>query len=161
MPELESESMEPHEANSLYMKLVELLRPAAPWAAEQIEDTVRTGRPVAKQVRAAKRGEAETVALVVAGTKLREDQFAATEELSPYEKVLVALEAVETLLVDPPNIDSSVKETFGVVGVTTMSFAEPTGSETAPIHPVPIPENRRERLTSLIQQVTKEARDGR
>src|SRR5947207_2675270 len=97
--------MEPQDAENLFTQLVELLRGAAPWAAEQVDATVRSGRPVAKQVRQRKKGEPATVSVVVPPIKLGENQFAATEELTANQRALVALEAVEVLLLDPPAIN--------------------------------------------------------
>lgn len=117
--------MDDQELIALYNDLLEMLRVNASWAVAQIEETIRQGRPVARQVSRSK-GGAETVALVVAPSKLRDDQFAATEELTPRERAMVALHAVERLLVDPPEIDRATRETMARVKVDEVLFAEPS-----------------------------------
>jgi len=102
--------MDDEELAELYSALLAVLRPKAPWVAAQIEETVRQGKPVARQV--TRRAGPETVALSVASPRLREDQFAATEELTPGERARVALNAVERLLVDPPEIARAIRCVF-------------------------------------------------
>jgi hypothetical protein len=147
--------MDNEELNELYVALLDMLRKNASWAADQVELTVREGRPVARQVRRGK-GGAETVAVVVASTKLREDQFAATEELSTSERALVVLNAVERLLVDPAAIDRAMREAMTSVGVDAVLFAEPTSATVGSIEPVPIKLTTHERLADLLVRVKRE-----
>jgi hypothetical protein len=149
--------MDNEELNGLYGALLDILRSNAGWAVDQVEQTVREGRPVARQVRRGK-GGAETVAVVVAPTKLREDQFAATEELSASERVLVVLNAVERLLVDPSAIDRAMREAMTSVGVEAVLFAEPTGATVGSIERVPIKITTHERLADLLIRVKREVR---
>jgi hypothetical protein len=143
------------ELNDLYAALLEILRKNASWAADQVEQTVREGKPVAKQVRRSK-GGAETVAVVIAPTKLRDDQFAATEELTASERALVALNVVERLLVDPPAIDRSMREAMASVKVDGVLFAEPTGEAVGSNEPVALSFVHRERLAELLVRVERE-----
>src|SRR3954464_65228 len=130
------DAMEPREADILFNELLASLRAAAPWAAEQVDATVRSGRPVAKQVRQSKRGGPETVSIVVAPIKLGDNQFAATEELTAHQRAMVALEAVEALLLDPPAIDKELRATLSKVNVTEVTFAEPAGRDVSPPEPI-------------------------
>lgn len=147
--------MDTQELNALYVALLQTLQEKAPWVAEQVEHTVREGKPVARQVRRSK-GGAETVALVVASSKLRDDQFAATEELTVNERALVALAAVERLLVDPPAIDRAMRQTMAQVKVDGVLFAEPTVGPDVPIKPLPLTFTQRERLAELVTRVRDE-----
>jgi hypothetical protein len=144
-----------NELNELYGALLEIVRKGAPWAADQIEQTVREGKPVARQVRRSK-GGAETVDVVIAPSKLRDDQFAATEELSASERALVALNVVERLLVDPPAIDQSMRQAMALVRVDDVLFAEPTGEAVGPSEPIALRFVRHEKLAELLVRVTRE-----
>jgi hypothetical protein len=62
------QSVNEQELITLYNDLLETLRDTAPCAIVQIEDTVRQGRPVARQV-SRKKGVAQTIALNVAAVK--------------------------------------------------------------------------------------------
>lgn len=149
--------MDNEELNELYIALLDMLRKNASWAADQVEQTVREGKPVARQVRRGK-GGAETVAVVVAPAKLREDQFAATEELTASERALVALNVVERLLVDPPAIDRAMREAMALVKVDGVLFAEPTGETVGSIEPVPLRFETHEKLADLLVRVKREVR---
>lgn len=148
--------MNDEELVALYAALLERLRTRVPWVAAQIEETIREGRPVARQVRRAKSG-VETVALVVAPPKLRDDQFAATEELTARERTTVALHAVERLLVDPPEIERAMRETLSRINVEEVLFAEPTAEDTLSGEPVPVTFLQQKRLVELLERVMREA----
>jgi hypothetical protein len=147
--------MNDEELVALYTALLEMLRTRAPWVAAQIEETVREGRPVARQVRRGKSG-AETVALVVAPQKLRDDQFAATEELTARERASIALHAVERLLVDPPEIEQAMRETMSRIKVQDVLFAEPTAENALSIEPYPLTFLQRQKLVELLGRVMRE-----
>lgn len=147
--------METDELNDLYVALVDILRTSVPWAADQVEQTVREGRPVARQVRRSK-GGAEMVAVVIAPAKLRDDQFAATEELTASERVLVALNVVERLLIDPPLIDQSMREAMASVKVDRVLFAEPTAESVGSSEPVALSFVQHEGLAELLVRIKRE-----
>lgn len=150
--------MNDQELLALYAGLVESLRVGAPWVAAQIEGTVREGRPVARQVKRSKSGT-ETVAMVVAPSKLREDQFAATEELTPRERALVALHAIERLLVDPHEIERVTRETLSRVNVGEVLFVEPTAGNVNQAEPVVLKAPQHTRLVELLGRLTQEVRN--
>jgi hypothetical protein len=150
--------MNDQELLALYAGIVESLRVRAPWVATQIEETVREGRPVARQVKRSKSG-AETVATVVAPPKLREDQFAATEELTPRERALVAVHAIERLLVDPHEIERVTRETLSGVNVREVLFVEPTAENVTQAEPVVLKVPEHKRLIELLGRLTQEVRN--
>jgi hypothetical protein len=152
--------MDDQELTALYGTLLELLRKSAPWAAAQVEETVRQGRPVARQVRRGKKGP-ETVTLAVASTKLREDQFAATEELTPRERATQALTAVERLLVDPSVIVGATEAVMEYVGVREVLFADPSAERAGAAPAVRPRVSPNQRLAGLLVQVKREVADGR
>jgi len=92
---------------------------------------------------------------------LRVAQFAATEELTSSEKSIVALDAVERLLVDPPEIDRALRKTMTSVRVSEVLFAEPSAEGTTPIKPVSLAFTQREKLVDLLAQVRREVGDVR
>ncbi len=151
--------MDDQQLTALYNGLLEVLQVNAPWAAAQIEETVRQGKPVARQVRRGK-GGSETVTLAVAAPKLREDQFAATEELTPGERVAQALSAVERLLVDPPAIAQAMGETMAHVSVREVLFAEPSAGDVASSTPLRPRFTPAQRLAELLDRVKREVADG-
>ena len=147
--------MNDQELLALYTEVLERLRVDAPWVAAQIGETVREGRPVARQVKRGKSG-AETVALVVAPSKLREDQFAATEELTPRERAIVALHAIERLLIDPHEIERATRETMSRINVEAVLFAEPTAEGVPPAEPVLLRFDEHTRLRALLGRLMQE-----
>ena len=94
--------MDEHDADLLNAALLTTLRESAPWAAEQVDESVRQGKPVAKQV--GRRGGREAVETVALTRELRRDQFVETTVLSFTERLRITLDAVERLLVDPAPI---------------------------------------------------------
>jgi hypothetical protein len=150
--------MNDQELLALYAGIVESLRVGAPWVATQIEETVREGRPVARQVKRSKSGT-ETVAMVVAPSKLREDQFAATEELTPRERALVALHAIERLFIDPHEIERVTRETLSRVNVGELLFVEPTAENVTQAEPVALKVPEHSRLVELLGRLTQEVRN--
>jgi len=151
--------MNDQELLALYAGIVKTLQVRAPWVATQIEDTVREGRPVARQVKRSKSGT-ETVATVVAPPKLREDQFAATEELTPRERALVAVHAIERLLVDPHEIERVTRETLSRVNVREVLFVEPpTAENVTQTEPVVLKVPEHTRLIQLLGRLTQEVRN--
>jgi hypothetical protein len=150
--------MNDQELLALYAGILESLRVGAPWVAIQIEETVREGRPVARQVKRTKSGT-ETVAMVVAPSKLREDQFAATEELTPRERALVALHAIERLLVDPHEIERVTRETLSRVNVGEVLFVEPAAENVTQAEPVVLKVPEHTRLIELLGRLTREVRN--
>ena len=115
--------MDEHDADSLNAALLATLRESAPWAAEQVDESVRQGKPVAKQVGRRRGREAiETVAVI---RELRRDQFVETTVLSLTERLRITLDAIERLLVDPAPILKEVTRSLKEVGVSEVEFAEP------------------------------------
>src|SRR5580704_13877655 len=114
--------MEEREAEQLYTELLAILRGSAPWAAEQIDESVRQGKPIAKQVR--RRGGKETVSIVTFSGELGRDQFVATQELTAAERLRITLDAVERLLIDPALIADEVRSDLKEAGVSDIQFAE-------------------------------------
>jgi len=151
--------MDDEHLTTLYSSILELLQKGVPWAAAQIEETVRQGRPVARQVRRGKAGS-QTVTIAVRAPKLREDQFAATEDLTPRERVVLALDAVERLLVEPTAINGAMVETMTRVKVQEVLFAEPSAEGLAPSHGAGLRIAPNEPLGKLLEQVRREVADG-
>jgi hypothetical protein len=147
--------MNDQELLALYNDLLNKLRVDAPWVAEQIEETIREGKPVARQVKRAK-GGIETVAVVVASSKLRDDQFAATEELTLREIALVALHAIERFLIDPHEIERTTRDTLMGIGVEEVLFADPTTENVTRTEPVRLKFDDRTRLIELLGRVKRE-----
>jgi hypothetical protein len=115
---------------------------------------------VARQVSRSKGGN-ETVALVVASAKLREDQFAATEELTASERTIVALNAIERLLVDPPAIDRAMRETMSRVKVDAVLFAEPSAEDVESVRASALTFSESHRLAELLVRVKDAVHSGR
>lgn len=115
--------MDEHDADLLNAALLTTLRESAPWAAEQVDESVRQGKPVAKQV--GRRGGREAVETVALTRELRRDQFVETTVLSFTERLRITLDAVERLLVDPAPILKEVTLSLKEVGVAEVEFAEP------------------------------------
>ena len=119
--------MDDREAERLYIDLLATLRESIPWAAHQIDETVREGKPIAKKV--SRRGGMETVSIVDATGSRSDSEFAATEELTSKERLRVALDAVERLLIDPTKISEEVRRNLQAVGVSKVEFTEPNQLE--------------------------------
>jgi hypothetical protein len=97
--------------------------------------------------------------MVVAPSKLREDQFAATEELTPRERELVALHAIERLLVDPHEIERVTRETLSRVNVGEVLFVEPAAENVTQAEPVVLKVPEHTRLIELLGRLTREVRN--
>ena len=119
--------MDEQEAKRLNTDLLAALRESAPWAAEQIDESVRQGKPIAKQVR--HRGDRETVAIVASTGDLSRDQFVATQDLTGTERLCITLDAIERLLIDPALIADKVRHNLKEAGVSEVEFAEPGEGE--------------------------------
>ena len=115
--------MDEQEAERLNTDLLAVLHESAPWAAEQIDESVRQGKTITKQVR--RRGGKETVAIVVPTGDLGERQFVATQDLTPTERLRITLDAVERLLIDPAVVADEVRHGLKEAGVSEVAFAEP------------------------------------
>ena len=115
--------MDEQEAERLNTDLLAVLRELAPWAAEQIDESVRQGKPIAKQV--PRRGDTETVAIVAPTGDLGRNKFVATEDLTYTERLRITLDAVERLLIDPALIADQVRKELKEAGVSEVEFAEP------------------------------------
>lgn len=146
--------MDDHDAQLLNADLIAILRESAPWAAEQIDESVRQGKPTAaKQVR--RRRGRETVETVALAPELRSDQFVETTELTSAERLSITLDAIERLLVDPASILGDVRRGLKTAGVSTVEFSEPDedvrhelGGQASAIS-----SENRERISELVTRI--------
>lgn len=115
------------EAERLNTDLLATLRESAPWAAQQIDETVRQGKPIAKKV--SRRGDTETVSIVSPTGSRSDSKFAATQDLTSTERLSITLDAVERLLVDPDTIIEEVRNNLKAFGVLKVEFTEPSQRE--------------------------------
>ena len=146
--------MDDHEAKLLSADLVAILRESAPWAAEQIDESVRQGKPTAaKQVR--RRRGRETVETVALAPELRADQFVETTELTSAERLSITLDAIERLLVDPASILGEVRRGLKKAGVSTVEFSEPDEDVRHELggHASAISSENRERISELVTRI--------
>ena len=115
--------MDEREAEHLNTDLLAVLRESVPWAAEQIDESVRQGKPVAKQVRG--RGDKKTIAPVEPAGHLGRNQYVATEDITFTERLRITLDALERLLIDPALIADDVRHNLRETGVSKVEFADP------------------------------------
>lgn len=146
--------MNEQEATLLNADLVAIFRESAPWAAEQIDESVRQGKPTAaKQVR--RRRGRETVETVALAPELRADQFVETTELTAVERLSITLDAVERLLVDPAQIFDEVWHGLKGAGVSAVEFSEPDSDVRHELggHTSSISSEHRERISELLNRI--------
>ena len=119
--------MDEEEVGLLNRELLDLLRDLAPWAAEQVEETVRQGKTVPIDVPRRRRAEMDPV---VDETKsLGRGKLAMTQELTASESLSITLDAIECLLIQPDLIAHEVESHLGDVKVSGVSFVEPDEQE--------------------------------
>ena len=145
--------MDDQDAVLLNAALLGVLRESAPWAAQQVDESVRQGKPIAKRVR--RRGKRVVTETVAPTRELGHDEFVETTVLTATEQLRLTVDAIERLLVDPAAILEEVTGTFGGVGISKVEFAEPDeagrselgklASSTSPQH--------RERISSLLNRL--------
>ena len=115
--------MDDQEAERLNADLLAALRESVPWAAEQIDESVRQGTPIAKKVRLS--GGMETVSMEASSGGPRRNQFTATQDLTGTERLRITLDAIERLLVDPASIADNVRRNMQAAQVSKVEFTEP------------------------------------
>ena len=145
--------MDEREAERLNTDLIEVLRESAPWAVEQIEESVRQGKPIAKQLR--RRGGKETVAPVEITGNLGQNQFVGTRDLTFIERLRITLDTVERLLVDPALMADDIRHDLNEVGVSEVEFAEPgeDGRHEFGRPDSPVSSRHRKRISELLNQI--------
>ena len=145
--------MDEREAERLNTDLLAILREAMPWAVEQIEESVRQGKPVAKQVRG--RGDKATIATVELTGDLGKNQFVMTEDLTLTERLRITLDAVERLLIDPALMADDVRHKLLEVGVSEVDFAEPgeVGRHELGGRPASLSSQSWERISALLKRL--------
>ena len=149
--------MNPTEAESFYAEVLGILRDVAPWAAEELDESVRSGRPVAKQIR--RRGGVARELPVAPGRDLGANQFLATEALSATERLELALDAVERVMVDPPSIERHVRGSFDRWGVQGFRFEEDVDAPSRDEKLFGIREDHAAKIVTALREVRPEVRD--
>ena len=150
--------MDEQEAERLNADLLAALRESAPWAAEQIDESVRQGKPVAKQARR-RRGSEETAMIVKSTDDLGRAQFSSTQDLSCAERLRVTLDAVERLLIDPALIADEVRRGLREAGVSKVEFADPGEDVQRELggHASRISSQHRKQISALLKRLKLES----
>ena len=145
--------MNKKEAADLNRDLLGDLREWAPWAADQVEETVRQGKRVSKNVRRKLRKEKDVV--VDEKKSLGYGKLAMTHELTETESLLVTLEAIDCLLVQPGHIAQDVDRYLKDIEVTGAIFLAPSEREERMRvgGTLDIPQETRRRISTLIRQI--------
>lgn len=144
--------MDEKEAALLNRELLDLLRELAPWAADQVQETVRQGKTVLKDVPRRRRTEMDGV---VDETKsLGRGKLAMTQDLTASESLSITLDAVECLLIQPDLIAQEVDRHLEDMKVTGVAFVEQGEQEESDIKrgALDIPQERRVRILALLDQ---------
>jgi len=145
--------MDEEEVGLLNRELLDLLRDLAPWAAEEVEETVRQGKTVPIDL-PRRRRRAEMDAVVDETKSLGRGKLAMTQELTASESLSITLDAIECLLIQPDLIAREVDIHFEDVNVVGVSFVEPDGQEVRDVKrgAMGIPEETRVRISALLGQ---------
>ena len=144
--------MDEEEAALLNRELLDLLRTLAPWAADQVEETVRQGKTVQKDVPRRRRTEMDGI---VDETKsLGRGKLAMTQDLTASESLSITLDAVECLFIQPDLIAREVDRHLEDTKVTGVAFVDPDEQQETDIKrgALGIPQQRRERISALLGQ---------
>ena len=144
--------MDEEEVGLLNRELLDLLGELAPWAAEQVEETVRQGKTV--PIKVPRRRRTQMDAVVDEAKSLGPGNLAMTQELTASESLSITLDAIECLLIQPDLITREVEIHFEDVKVTGVSFVEPGGQEERDIKrsAMGIPEETRARISALLDE---------
>ena len=144
--------MDEEEVELLNRELLDLLRDLAPWAAEEVEETVRQGKTV--PIDLPRRRRAEMDAVVDETKSLGRGKLAMTQELTASESLSITLDAIECLLIQPDLIAREVDIHFEDVNVMGVSFVEPDGQEVRDVKrgAMGVPEETRVRISALLGQ---------
>lgn len=144
--------MDAQEVGLLNRELLDLLRELAPWAAEQVEETVRQGKTVPIEVPLRRRTQMDSV--VDERKSLGRGKMAMTQELTASESLSITLDAIECLLIQPDLIAREVDIHLEEVKVAGVTFVDPGEEEESDIRrgAMGIPEERRVRISALLGQ---------